>query len=122
MYDRVGGPAFFEAVTRSLYQAVEDDEVLRHLYPEDPQEFEAARRHLMLFLIQFWGGPDDYRSERGDPQLRMRHASFHIGQAERDAWVHHITEAVKARGLPELEESQMLSYLANAATHLINAE
>jgi hemoglobin len=120
MFDRAGGEEFFESLTLMFYDSVAADPVLRPLYPEDPQGFEASRQHLKLFLMQYWGGPSIYRSTRGAPQLRARHARFAIGQTERDAWVRHMTAAVKASGLKPLDESQMLSYLTAAASHLVN--
>lgn len=120
LYDRVGGRPFFEALTRRFYEGVATDPVLRPLYPEDPEGFEAARLHLELFLVQYWGGPSDYDEMRGHPMLRMRHAPFAIGPAERDAWLAHMTEAVRAAGLSPLDEMQMLSYFTTSATHLIN--
>ncbi|MBO0729136.1 MAG: globin [Acidimicrobiaceae bacterium] len=122
MYERAGGDPFFDALTRRFYDAVAVDPVLRPLYPEDPEGFEAARRHLRDFLIQFWGGPTTYSDERGHPRLRMRHTRFAIGQTERDAWVHHMTEAVRAGHLGPLDEQQMLSYFSGAATQLINQQ
>ena len=120
LYDRVGGRAFFERMTRRFYRGVASDPVLRPLYPEDDEGLEAARLHLELFLIQYWGGPSDYNEQRGHPRLRMRHAPFAIGEPERDAWVRHMTDAVKDAGLSQLDEMQMLSYFATSATHLIN--
>lgn len=120
LYGRVGGRPFFEALTRRFYEAVADDPVLRPLYPEDDEGLEAARLHLELFLVQYWGGPADYNELRGHPRLRMRHAPFTIGPAERDAWVAHMTDAVKAAGLSPLDEVQLLGYLSSSATHLIN--
>jgi len=120
MFDRVGGEEFFESLTRRFYESVAADPVLRRLYPEGPEGFEAARRHLKMFLMQYWGGPRVYESTRGAPQLRARHARFTIGQTERDAWVEHMTAAVKAGGLSPLDESQMLGYLSAAASHLVN--
>src|SRR5579862_4859541 len=110
MYDRVGGDAFFETLTRRFYDAVAADPVLRPLYPGDDAGLEAARGHLRDFLIQFWGGPDIYRTRRGEPRLRQRHIPFVIGPAERDAWVAHMSDAVRAGGLRPLDETQMLSY------------
>ena len=121
LYDRVGGRPFFEALTRRFYEAVSADPILANLYPTDADAFEQARAHLELFLVQYWGGPTTYNEERGHPRLRMRHAPFVIGRAERDAWVAHITDAVKAAGLAPLEEMQLLNYLAGAATQLINS-
>lgn len=119
-YDRVGGRPFFEALTRRFYEAVETDPVLRPLYPEGDEGFEVARQHLELFLVQFWGGPTDYQDQRGHPRLRMRHARFAIGPAERDAWVTHMTAAVDAAGLAPLERMQLLGYLTSAADQLVN--
>jgi hemoglobin len=120
LYERAGGQPFFEALTRRFYEAVASDPVLRPLYPDDDAALDAARRHLELFLIQYWGGPALYNEERGLPRLRMRHAPFAIGAAERDAWVEHMTAAVKAAGLAPLDELQMLGYLTRAADHLVN--
>ena len=119
-YDRVGGQPFFEELTRRFYAGVATDPVLRPLYPDDDEGFELARRHLELFLIQYWGGPADYNATRGAPRLRMRHAPFPIGAAERDAWVRHMTGAVKAAGLAPLEEVQLLGYLTMSAEHMVN--
>ncbi len=120
LFERVGGQPFFAALTRHFYDAVAQDPVLLALYPSDPDEFEAARLHLELFLIQYWGGPPTYNAERGAPRLRMRHAPFAIGQAERDAWLHHMSEAVRSAGAHPLDEAQLLGYFTTAADHLIN--
>jgi hemoglobin len=42
---------------------------------------------LKLYLAEWLGGPKDYSARRGHPRLRMRHAKFPIGPAERDAWM-----------------------------------
>lgn len=121
-YERVGGDAFFDTLTQRFYAAVADDPVLRPLYPEDEAGFEAARTHLRDFLIQLWGGPSTYSAQRGHPRLRQRHLPFAIGQTERDAWVDQMSAAVREAKLKPLEEQQLLSYFAAAATHLINQE
>jgi hemoglobin len=120
LFERAGGRPFFEALTRRFYEGVATDAVLRPLYPPDDAGLEAARLHLELFLVQYWGGPPDYNEQRGHPRLRMRHAPFAIGPEQRDAWVAHMTAAVKEAGLSPLDEMQMLGYLTSSATHLIN--
>ena len=64
MYDRVGGLEFFEALTERFYRGVAEDPVLRPLYPED---LSGPRRHLCLFLAQFWGGPAPTASSGATP-------------------------------------------------------
>jgi hemoglobin len=93
MYDRVGGEAFFERLGEEFYRGVAGDDVLSAMYPEAP-DFEAARRRITLFLIQYWGGPTTYTEERGHPRLRRRHFPFAIGPAERDRWLCHMRAAV----------------------------
>lgn len=118
MYERLGGMAFFEGLTERFYERVAQDEVLRPLYPED---LEAPRRHLCLFLAQFWGGPRLYDEERGHPRLRARHLPFKIGQKERDHWLAHMSAAVKEAHVGALDEAQLLGYFEAASTHMINS-
>jgi len=79
--------AFFEGLVGRFYDRVAGDPILRPLYPETDDALPLARRRLTLFLAQYWGGPTTYDEERGHPRLRMRHAPFAIGPAERDAWL-----------------------------------
>jgi hemoglobin len=109
--------AFFDALTIHFYASVATDEVLRPLYPDD---LEAPRRHLRLFLAQFWGGPRAYDDERGSPRLRARHLPFQIGTRERDRWLQHMTAAVEASGAGALEKAQLLTYFEAVASHLVN--
>lgn len=120
LYERVGGEAYFETLTRHFYDAVADDPVLAPVYPSDPIAFEAARVHLRDFLVQYFGGPATYSEQRGAPRLRLRHQPFSIGTAERDAWVRHMSEAVRASEARGLDESRMLTYFDAAGTATIN--
>jgi len=88
------------------------------MYPDDLSDSKA---HLALFLQQYWGGPSTYGDQRGHPRLRMRHAPFAIGRAEADAWLTHMTAAVKAAGMAPEDEAELLDYLDMAARSLINA-
>ena len=117
IFDLAGGEAAFTRIVARFYEGVESDPLLRPIYPEDLAE---SRRTLRLFLMQFFGGPGDYSQERGHPRLRMRHMPFAIGQAERDAWMRHMTAAVKAENLPPQIEAVLLEYFERAATFMMN--
>jgi hemoglobin len=117
-YERWGGDPFFVALVDRFYDGVATDPLLRPMYPDDLTE---SRAHLALFLAQYWGGPERYNQERGAPRLRMRHVHFEIGSAQSEAWLRHMTDAVKAAGMDPPDEEQMLDYLAMAANSLINA-
>ena len=117
MFERVGGYAWFEALVGRFYAAVGADPVLRPLYPDD---LGPARDHLTGFLVQYWGGPSTYSEQRGHPRLRMRHARFAIGPAERDAWYAAMAAAVAGGGLAPDDETAFLTYFDMAATSLVN--
>jgi hemoglobin len=118
VFDRVGGQPFFDQLVERFYEGVEGDPLLRPLYPDDLVE---PKRHLALFLGQYWGGPAAYNLERGHPRLRLRHAPFAIGLAERDAWLAHMTEAVRSSGVAHDVEQELLTYFDAASRSLINA-
>lgn len=117
VFEAVGGETFFQRITRRFYANVENDPVLRPMYPEDLAE---SILHLKLFLIQYFGGPRTYHELRGHPRMRMRHMPFAIGQAERDAWMHHMRNSVKLENLPQEIEDILLNYFERTATFMMN--
>jgi len=118
LYDAVGGEPTFRRLVAAFYRGVAADPVLRPLYPEE--ELSAAEDRLRMFLVQYWGGPSTYHEQRGHPRLRMRHAPFAIGAAERDAWLRHMRAAVDGLALaPELD-ALLWDYLERAAHSLQN--
>ncbi|MGH2629813.1 MAG: globin [Actinomycetota bacterium] len=119
LYDVVGGMAFFEALVDRFYEGVAADPVLLRLYPQ-PDDLAPARRHLTLFLAQYWGGPRDYSDERGHPRLRMRHIPFAIGTEERDHWLERMREAVAALDPPDDVAAALTDYFDMAAESLRN--
>jgi hemoglobin len=118
IHERVGGDAFFVELVERFYQLVEVDPVLRPLYPQD---LEPGKAHLAAFLAQFWGGPPLYSLERGHPRLRQRHMPFPIGQTERDAWVVHMTAAVRSMDIAADEAALMTDYFESTATLMMNS-
>ncbi len=119
VYEAVGGAPAFERLVEAFYAGVADDPILRPLYPE---ELVASKRHLTLFLIQYFGGPGTYSEERGHPRLRMRHVPFAIGRAERDAWMRHMSAAVETLDVPQAARDEFRAYFENAATFLVNRD
>ena len=117
VYDAVGGDAFFVELVDRFYAAVAEDGLLRPSYPEDLTD---SRRWLALFLIQYWGGPTTYDDHRGHPRLRMRHAPFSIGMAERNAWLRHMTRAVADSGAPPEVARLLDDYFERASIAMIN--
>ena len=118
LYEAAGGMPFFVALVDAFYEGVVTDAVLLALYPLD--DIAGARHRLTLFLAQYWGGPTTYMDERGHPKLRIRHMPFHVGPAERDHWLLHMSAAVEQTApSPEIGDT-LMAYFVPAAEHLRN--
>ena len=117
-YAAVGGEETFRRLVHVFYQGVANDPALRPVYPS--KDLGPAEEHLRLFLMQYWGGPRTYDERRGHPRLRMRHAHFSIGEAERDAWLRHMRAALDELGLDHEHDTQLWDYLVMAAHSLVN--
>lgn len=118
-YDLIGGEPAFRRLVEVFYEGVSTDPLLRPLYPE--QDLGPAADRLRMFLEQYWGGPRTYSDQRGHPRLRLRHAPFVIGPAERDAWLKHMRDAVDTLDLPPEQEQPLWEYFERAANFMINA-
>lgn len=119
IYDLVGGDAPFRRLVEAFYAGVATEPLLRPMYPA---ELTASKEHLFLFLTQYFGAPPRYNALRGHPRLRMRHAPFSIGPAERDAWLRHMLAALDAAEFPAEVTPTMREYFERAATFLLNAD
>jgi hemoglobin len=117
-FEAVGGEPTFRKLVDDFYAGVAGDPLLRPLYPEE--DLGPAAERLTLFLMQYWGGPNTYSAQRGHPRLRMRHAPFRVGVAERDAWLLHMRRAVVGLGLPPQHEATLWAYLERAAYFMVN--
>ena len=117
IYASVGSDQPFYDLVEAFYRGVEKDALLRPLYRED---LTLAKQHMAWFLIQRFGGPTRYGENRGHPRLRMRHVPFRIGQAESNAWLHHMDAALQATPAFAPFEEIMRRYFAESAAFLIN--
>jgi hemoglobin len=117
-YEVVGGEETFTRLVSRFYAEVEADPALRAVYPS--RDLGPAAEHLRLFLMQYWGGPGTYSERRGHPRLRMRHARFAIGAAERDAWLRHMRTALDEIALDPARDQELWQYLVMAAHSLVN--
>jgi hemoglobin len=117
-YDEVGGAPTFARLVARFYAGVRRDPVLAPLYPQD--DWDGAETRLRMFLEQYWGGPTTYSQQRGHPRLRMRHAPFAIGAAERDAWLANMRDAVDSLELSAEQDATLWGYLEMAARSMQN--
>lgn len=86
------GEEGFKPLIAAFYRRVREDELVGEMYPGD--DWEGAEKRLLDFMNFRFGLSQRYILERGHPRLRMRHAPFKIGEAERDRWLEMMTEAM----------------------------
>jgi hemoglobin len=118
LFDRIGGSATFDALVRTFYEGIREDERLRPMYPEG--DLEGAIWRLSSFLQQYFGGPTDYSDQRGHPRLRMRHAAFHVNPDAKERWLAHMRRAVDSLTLSPMDEGELWDYLERAALSMVN--
>lgn len=111
------GPEPFWRIARAFYARVPSVEPIAHMFPASLDE---PIRNQAEFLIQYFGGPATYSERKGHPRLRMRHAPFRIGLAERNAWVENMRMALEDAQVPERERAEMMAYFDSTATFLMN--
>ena len=117
VYELVGGEQAFFDLVETFYGKVEQDEVLRPLYPDD---LEPGKRRLALFFAQYWGGPPTYSEERGHPRLRKRHVPFEITRAAAERWAELMAESVVEQDWPKQAKQALLQYVARFTPSMIN--
>lgn len=116
LYDRIGEEHILKLVD-DFYADVEEDEVIRKLYPKD---LLPAKNRLKLFFIQALGGRQTYTDERGHPMLRRRHFQWKIGEKEATHWLKHMHAALEKATFAEKEKNEFWDYVYKAALHMIN--
>ena len=116
-YDQLGGDAVMEPLLREFYVVRLPGSPIAHLFP--PEREETFRKQV-AFQRMYWGGPDDYTPWRGHPRMRARHLPFPIGQAEADAWMVCMEQAVAASAMPGAFQAIFLARLRQIAQAMIN--
>lgn len=125
VYDRIGA-APFATLVELHYAGIDGDPRLRDMFPSDLSASSAAVRNLREFLVQYFGGPEDYSARKGHPRLRARHADFTIDQAARDAWLEHalaaLDKSATRHNIPPDCREEIREYLVRVSQFMINEE
>lgn len=118
LLDRIGGREVIERVVDAFYDAVETDEELRPLFPEDMDD---GREKQKLFLEQWLGGEPRYSELYGHPRLRRRHFPFVISERAAGRWMRHMIQAFRDCGVGESEVGELVASFGPMAKHMVNA-
>lgn len=117
VHELVGGTEAFVELVDRFYDRVEHDPPLRAVYPDD---LEPGKRHLALFLAQYWGGPRTYAEERGHPMLRRRHLPFDVTPDGAARWATHMLAAIDSMDFPAPAAEAMADYVRRFTPSMVN--
>ena len=118
LFEAIGGTAKCHELSTALYARVAKDSTLRRLFPG--KSFRCAIEELTAFLVQFLGGPSEDARYRWWLSLQESHLRFKIGQAERDAWIGHMTKALDDVAMNESMRSSLRDFFGEASTYVVN--
>ena len=102
----------------AFYRRSKKDDLIGPMYPD--QDWEGSEQRLRDFMIYRLGGSQKYIEERGHPRLRMRHAPFSIGVAERDRWLKLMGEAMVETQVPERSSKWLAKFFDQTADFMRN--
>ena len=92
---------------------------VRQLHPES---LAGSADSLFKFLSGWFGGPPLYIPERGHPRLRMRHAAYAIGTAQRDEWLLCMRQALDEQVAEAAMRARVVRAFTNMADHMVNTD
>jgi hemoglobin len=112
------GPEGIAKMVAAFYQKVRTDDLIGPMYPDG--DWEGSEERLRDFLRFRLLGDPVYTFKRGHPRLRMRHAGFSIGEAERDRWLELMSGAMNVAEVPEEARMKLEEFFAQVADFLRN--
>jgi hemoglobin len=120
VYARLGGAAAVRALVDRFYALMDarpEAAGIRRMHPADLQR---SADNLYKFLSGWFGGPPLYLREKGHPRMRMRHAPFAIGPAERDQWLACMRQALADQVADAPVRESIERAFVGMADHMIN--
>ncbi len=119
-YERLGGAAKLRELVDRFYDLMDSLPEAREIRKLHPENLDASREKLFMFLSGWMGGPPLYLKRYGNPKLRARHLFFPIGARERDRWLICMTLAMHDLELdPPLRKALQQAFFA-VADHMRN--
>ncbi|HZR27584.1 MAG TPA: ankyrin repeat domain-containing protein [Terriglobales bacterium] len=120
LYQAIGGTAACRKLATMFYARVEQDSLLRPLFPG--KTFRCAIEEFAAFLAQFLGGPSEDAQRRWWLSLRESHLRFKIGRKERDAWMSNMIKTLDDAQIEEPVRSALRGFFEQSSAYIVNQE
>jgi len=119
-YVLIGGETGVRELVDRFYDIMDSAPEAAGIRAMHPQSLDVAREKLHLFLTGWMGGPSLYVERFGPPMLRARHLPFPIGEAERDAWIRCMDQALDEQEMSEDLRGFLRERFRSMADHMRN--
>jgi hemoglobin len=119
-FELIGGEPAVRRLVDRFYDLMDTTPEAAGIRALHPPTLDRSREKLRLFLTGWLGGPPLYVERFGPPMLRARHLPFPIGEAERDAWVGCMDQALDDQEMPEELRDFLRQRFRAVAEHMRN--
>ena len=119
-FELLGGERGIRSLVDRFYDLMDSEPEAAGIRALHPPTLERSREKLYLFLVGWTGGPPLYVERHGHPMLRARHLPFPIGEAERDAWLSCMDQALEEHEMPQELRVYLKQRLRSVADHMRN--
>ncbi len=120
MFEQIGGQTVIDKLVDDFYHIMSTDPQARDCFATHAgRDIQDSAHKLKFFLSGWLGGPQLYLEKFGHPRLRMRHASFVIGQEEAQQWLYCMKKALDISTIPKPIQEQMFASFIQVAQMLI---
>lgn len=122
VYLRLGGEQAMHTLVDRFYALMDELPEAWSVRCLHPESLAGSADSLFKFLSGWFGGPPLYINERGHPRLRMRHAPYAIGIAQRDEWMLCMRQALAEQVRDPVLHATVLRALGDMADHMVNID
>jgi len=117
----VGGEDGVTRLVERFYEVMDSADYARHIRAMHPADLNMARDKLTTFLVGWMGGPRRYSEKFGGISIPGAHAHFIINEADRDAWLACMQQALEDQGYDQDVSQYLLRQLAVPAQRIVEA-
>jgi len=114
-----GGEKGIQQLVEAFYQAMCDEPQARLIRAMHPDDLTISIDKLARFLCGWTGGPKRYAEKYGGIAIPPAHAHLPIGEAEKDAWLLCMQQALQSQDYAADFKEYMLLQLAVPAGRIV---
>lgn len=116
--EALGGEDGCKRLSTAFYARVKTDPILQPLFPG--KSLRCATEEFSAFLIQFLDGAEERTQYRWWLSLHESHARFHIGPAERAAWLKQMRATLDATALDDETRKALKQFFMHSSAYIVD--